>query len=801
MKTLRYPLLAMVCALSFLLLVGCEGKEARIQSHIVRAEKHHEGGNLEKARVEYRNVLQIDPNNLEALKGNAEVSKQLKLWKDAAALYTKIIELDQDNIEAKEQLARLFFLGRAPDKSIDLVDEILAKDAENGIALSIKAAVAATQGNDEEALAYINRSLASMPGYLDAVMIKASLLEKRGDAVSAINVLRAGLDKNKDSAGILTVMAQIHDKQGNKEEAAKLLRQVMTLYPDETSYRGQVIKYLVKVGKIEEAESVLQDGIKLDEDNIDLKLNHIKFAERTHGTKRAIALAESYQNSDKEHSSAFKLELSKLLAKNDEQDLAFKYLNQLVNDEGIEKVGLEARVVLASLYAQDSDYTRALEVVDEVLIENPQDSKGLMLRAKIRFLQDDNIGSINDARSVLRDQPDYFDALLLLGQAHLKNNDTHLARQAFDKAIASSNNPVQFALKLAQIYDHHGAHREAVEEYERVIANQGVSDEIAILAVKSQIAGKDYEGAVQMITQLSQLQSHRAGLPEYLSGLVYLAKDDSGQAIEAFKAALLESPGAAEAMSALVKTRLGSSQVDEAIIDVKKIVDILPAHFAALNILGELHLMKGEPNKSIELFNKAIAAKKDFITPYNNLAAAYLVLEQNEMAIQALKRGIAANNNAVQLVTSLALQYEKQGKIDRAIRVYSDAYKENPESAALANNLAMLLVTYKQDSGSLAEASQYTDQLKATNNPAYLDTIGWVRYAQGDYAGAEKYLIKAVESAPDQPLLNYHLGMVMYKKGDMILAKKYLGQSLKGDRKFKDRDEAMSLLQALSGEG
>jgi tetratricopeptide (TPR) repeat protein len=390
---------------------------------------------------------------------------------------------------------------------------------------------------------------------------------------------------------------------------------------------------------------------------------------------------------------------------------------------------------------------------------------------------------------------------MLLGQAHLKNRDTHLARQAFDKAIVASNDPVQLSLKLAQIYASHSAHREAVEEYKRVISTRGISNDLAILAVKSQISGKDYEGAAVTVEQLSELKSHKQGLPEYLSGLVHLAKGQPADAIEAFKSALTKSPGAAEALSSLVKTRLGVNQVEEAIVDVEKVLDSLPGHFAALNILGELHLMRGDANRAISYFNKAISVKSDFVTPYNNLAAAYSTLNQGDRAIQALEKGISSNKNSLQLITSLALQYERQGDIDKAIGLYSKAYEDNPESKALANNLAMLLATYKQDSDSLSKADQYIEKLQKTDNPAYLDTIGWVRYAQGDYVSAEEYLTRAVESAPEQPLLNYHLGMVMYKQGDKILAKKYLSESLKSNREFKDMSEARSLLDKISSEG
>ena len=48
------------------------------------------------------------------------------------------------------------------------------------------------------------------------------------------------------------------------------------------------------------------------------------------------------------------------------------------------------------------------------------------------------------------------------------------------------------------------------------------------------------------------------------------------------------------------------------------------------------------------------------------------------------------------------------------------------------------------------------------NNPAAADTLGWVYYKRNMLTRAGWLLSQAYESAPDNPMVNFHLGM-LYK--------------------------------------
>ena len=74
----------------------------------------------------------------------------------------------------------------------------------------------------------------------------------------------------------------------------------------------------------------------------------------------------------------------------------------------------------------------------------------------------------------------------------------------------------------------------------------------------------------------------------------------------------------------------------------------------------------------------------------------------------------------------------------------------------------------------LAKARALAADLQDSDNPAFLDTVGWVMYMNGDYEQAITYSLAAVDKVGTSTLLQYHLGMAYYKSGDLEKAKTHL---------------------------
>ena len=76
-----------------------------------------------------------------------------------------------------------------------------------------------------------------------------------------------------------------------------------------------------------------------------------------------------------------------------------------------------------------------------------------------------------------------------------------------------------------------------------------------------------------------------------------------------------------------------------------------------------------------------------------------------------------------------------------------------------------------------------------SDNPYIIDSIGWAYYLMNDYKEAEKYLKRAVEMMPYDPIVNDHYGDILWKLDRKIQARYFWKNVLKMDDVEKEMIE------------
>ena len=122
------------------------------------------------------------------------------------------------------------------------------------------------------------------------------------------------------------------------------------------------------------------------------------------------------------------------------------------------------------------------------------------------------------------------------------------------------------------------------------------------------------------------------------------------------------------------------------------------------------------------------------------------------------------------------LLYRRGGSYER-LKDYNEADKDllyslkiNPNDAYVLNYLAYswLERDYKID-----EAIQMLEEAYETenNDPYIIDSIGWAYYLINDFNKAEKFLKRALELMPEDPIVNDHYGDILWKLNRKIQAR------------------------------
>ena len=100
---------------------------------------------------------------------------------------------------------------------------------------------------------------------------------------------------------------------------------------------------------------------------------------------------------------------------------------------------------------------------------------------------------------------------------------------------------------------------------------------------------------------------------------------------------------------------------------------------------------------------------------------------------------------------------EREYDFDGVIAIYETLYEKDTSSLVIANNLASMLATYKDDDASLERATRVARRLKGTKTPPLQDTYGWILYRNGQFDEALTYLEPASRGLPDDPIVQFHL--------------------------------------------
>ncbi|MDF3020371.1 MAG: hypothetical protein K0Q92_1674 [Steroidobacteraceae bacterium] len=124
----------------------------------------------------------------------------------------------------------------------------------------------------------------------------------------------------------------------------------------------------------------------------------------------------------------------------------------------------------------------------------------------------------------------------------------------------------------------------------------------------------------------------------------------------------------------------------------------------------------------------------------------------------------------------IALIQDKTGLTRESIRSFEDLLKDRPDDASLLNALGYSLADRNQKLPR-AEALIRKALLSSPDNPAFLDSLGWVRFRRGDLAGALPHLERAYRIYPD-PEIASHWGELLWVSGKQAEARALWARSL-----------------------
>jgi tetratricopeptide (TPR) repeat protein len=499
-----------------------------------------------------------------------------------------------------------------------------------------------------------------------------------------------------------------------------------------------------------------------------------------------------------------------------------------------------AVAILAALYADATEYPRAIALASDavarmpksvdlrevlanlyLLSGQPEKAEGEMRKVielepmelaprsqlAVHLVRGHNL---EGAQRVLEDavqafsigkQPSKADAAkLLLVDFIARERSREQGEKTLRDFIAREPDNSDLRLGLGALLQRTGATDEALKAYQEVAQRDGTGPKGLVARDRMaaiDVAAGHSQAARKLLTEVLQTNA-RDDDALILRATLEMQQNDPGSAIGDLRAVLRDRPDSIALERTLASAYLSNKQPALAEETARVALEQEPDNVDLLNLLGEMYFDRKEFKSAGDAFARASARNPQQPWVLRNLARVKLAVQDLDGAASEYQAALQVAPGEPQLVADAATFYETHGRVDEAIAAYEELYRQNPQAQMFAaNNLAMLLVTYRKDPASLSRARDLTNGFATSDNGSLLDTLGWVRFKRGEYQQALTALERALQQAPDSRVIRFHLAMDQLQLGLREKARTNLESALNGADGFQGVEEARVALANL----
>ncbi len=779
------------------LLVACASPEEKAAAYVAKAQKLYDAGEYEPAGLEARNAAQVEPKNAKARYLMALIAEQKADYKGMFGHLMVAVDADPANTEARLKLGMVFVAIGDWASAAEQSDALLKLAPEDARVVLLQARIDLQNGNLSAGRAGLEKSIRLDPSNSDPVLILGAL-EAADNPDRGLAILDAGIARMPaKKAKALREQRILILAQGNRIKAVEEgLQALMRDYPDESSYPGQLARIYAGQGRLDDADKVYQRLIELDPAEAKLRIDYVGFlVGQQQGEKAEKFLQTSitaYPDAD-----ALRLTLGSLYEASARPDDAKTVYQALARHSPKSVDGVKGRIRIAVIESTAKNDAAAMKVIDELLVDIPDEPTALLLRAGSRLKNSQTDEAIADLRLVTRKEPENITALLLLAEAHKTRNEPAVAKDIYRQVLKIQPDS---ALALSELVKLHVA-ADDFAEGEQLLSDRlkaRPDDVVASRALVELFLGQGKKDAAAAEAQRMAALPGQGGLGDLSVGRVLAEQEDYDAAAEAFRKSMAMGAGNDPlAIEGLVRSLNAAGKRQEAVALLNRLKAGTGKDNSAFSdlLLADIYGQSGDRAAAEKSLEAAIRSRPDIADGYLQLARLYA--GDPAAQIRIYERGMKALPGNAYIGLPLAVALEETGKFEAMISSLESLYKDNPAIPQVTNNLAMAILDHRSDAASYQRALELARKNESSNDPLLLDTVGWAYYRAGEYAQAASVLERVVAKDDRVPVYHYHLGMAYLAMNNQVGARQQLEQAVAGDAQYAGIDEARTALARL----
>ncbi len=737
----------MVLAACSLVLGACQDDEARVAEHLSRGSAYQKDGDYAAAIIEYKNVLQIDPNNATAHWGLAKGYLANQQIPEGFWELRETVRLDPDNQDAREQLSQLLLIGGDPDEALVQAEELIERGGERGHVHRANALDRLER--TDEAFEEYELAIAAMPEETAPVALYAQALNRRGDREKAEIYFRRLVEMAPTVSSHTSLAAFLAQDRARDREAEEVFLRATELAEGDDQVRAHqnVASFYFQRDRFDDATTYLEQVIP----SVDKPVELIYLLARLHvaqgDTQKADELIEEATRVDPTNPSPHLTLSAHLGRKGDVAGALAAAEKALEIDPDFPDAKLRVAEILVDVGYSTGDQEkiqRGQQMVQEVLNSGKPSASALMVKAKLDLAQQKVDEAIDRLRAALEIEPNSPQAHFVLGTALSLKGEAPAARTELARALEIDPGILEARRILAQVHASLGEHEYAVEEARRYLSAKPDSTQTRILLAQSLVILRRLDEALAELNAIPE--SDRTADVLYALGRVHSVMKNDAEGRQYLIRAHELMPTHHDILRNLVRLDRKEGRFEESVARVAAAVEADPQNARLHTLSGLVAQMDGRTDDAEKAFQKAIEVDPTDAAGYEQLARLYAKTGRLNEAVATYEAAIEARPEDPNLHYFLGTLYSFGGAQQKAIERYEDAIKYGPDLAYPKNDLAYI---YAESGENLDRALDLAQDAKAALPDAatVADTLGWVLYKRGIPSAAISYLKEAVANA------------------------------------------------------
>ena len=762
---------------------------------------HHD---YNMARIQFKRALRIDPNMAAAYYNLGLIEIHLGNAKQALSNFLRVLELNPEHIDAQIQIGLLMLSARSPDKAIRRAEIVLADEKNHQKALKLKAAALLELDNDKDnvqlAVQIFERLLRSGNTSAEIYYQSARALLRQNNLVQAQIRVTEGLTKHPRDYRLNELLAKIYAQLGENKDAIATYQKLMTTASDNPDYLFELADLLWVTHQTQKSQRLLAKRIlPLGIKDAAVWLRLSKFYRQ----KNKFDLSyNALMTGLSIHPHSFKLHLTiaRKLIEEKEYMSAIKHLKiGLIKSEKNVGSDLEdAQLLISKSLLAIGELAQAEQYSDEYFESHPQNQGARFIKGMIDLLNNSPRKAASKFLSILKTNPYNDAARIQLAHAMVRDDQWQKAIDILTAGTLKHKNDVSLQQALFKTYKQQKRFDQAEKQLNEILLRHPNDYSTMILQADFYLSIGARDKAEKTYRKMISVFPEEPSPYLQLSQL-YTQNNKFDMATRRLENGLAMLPESTEILLALAKIYLKRGKHDLVLKMAMKKLAKNPHDAQAFMLIGNAYAAVREYGKSEAAFLKAIDSKPNYTEAQIELMELWYRQNEKQKIVRHFNSLIKARPNIIASHAALAAFYLKEHLYSKAIELYESAIDRNPEKFLWTLETVQLMCSHPRNNKDKSNAIVFAKKSLQhhPDNPLVLDALGWAYYHNGNINQARGYLYQALNLAPNQPTIYFHLAKVSLGTGQYEKAADALEKALAINENFSEKEEALKILKNL----